>query len=97
MSMKIWQFNWSIQWQGNINWALSSGGTPSPPPVYTTRLDTMGRVDQLMTILPNTNVHWQGSLDRVLSKAVAASAPVLMAMERSTFRRIFGRVIGRVN
>jgi len=95
MGMTIWQFNWSIQWTGNIQWALGSGA--EPPAFPRTRIDVLARTDQALTWTPNTSVRWRGQADWMVVVDVGAPAPTLMGLERAMLRRIFGRIMGRVN
>jgi hypothetical protein len=94
--MNYWQHNSRAQWTGNTGqWVISAS---SDFPGADTKLFIMARGDQLNTWLPNVAVNWMSNAgDWTISKSTAVPSAVLMAMTRSNFRRVFGRIFGRIN
>jgi hypothetical protein len=94
--MNYWQHNSKVQWTGNTGqWVISAA---SEFPGAAAKLAIMARGDQPNTWLPNSAVKWMSNQgDWSISKSIGVPPPVLMSMTRSNFRRVFGRIFGRIN
>jgi hypothetical protein len=92
--MILWNRNTKASWYGNVQWTLASGVAAAETP---TRLDVFGSVEQAMFHQVNVPVKWKAQHPWMIAASVSEPAPAIMALERATFRRIFGRIFGRVN
>ena len=94
MGMTVWLPKNYVKWASNaFQWIMSHTGLPPPG---TTRLNVFVRPGQMNMYLTNSTVKWTSAqMPYVIVPGIGPGG--LLALDRGTFRRVFGRIFGRVN
>ena len=91
----LWQHNTKARWDGNIQWNIAQ--TTALITYPDTRINILVDATQQKTWLPNVSVQWMAPFDWMITSTTTSPAVGLVGMDRASFRRVFGRVWGRVN